>query len=65
MAKVYFKLIDSYDTKNEISAAARTLLEHLITEDNIKLESTVPLMVQLANKFREKLTEYELLEIAP
>ncbi|PRR83727.1 DUF362 domain-containing protein [Clostridium vincentii] len=50
MNKVYFKAIDSYSKTEEISNAARELLEKLVKEENVILENVIPLKVHFGEK---------------
>jgi uncharacterized Fe-S center protein len=45
MAKVFFHKTDAGTSKEEISQIAKMLLEHILTEANIKLNDKVPLKV--------------------
>ncbi len=50
MNNVYFKAIDSYSETEEISSAARELMERLIQEENITLEKFIPMKVHFGEK---------------
>ena len=50
MANVYFHPIDSYQRSAEIRDAARNLLERLLQEEGISLESMVPLKVHFGER---------------
>ena len=50
MAKVYFRPVDSYTKTEEISRAARELLQNLVQEENISLGKTIPLKVHFGEK---------------
>ncbi|OPJ57645.1 DUF362 domain-containing protein [Clostridium oryzae] len=50
MAKVYYKAIDSYSKTEEISSAAVELLDKIVTEEKVPLESFIPLKVHFGEK---------------
>lgn len=50
MSKVYYKLIDSYSKKDEISNTARGLLEKIIENEKISLNSFVPVKTHFGEK---------------
>ena len=50
MGKVYFKAIDSYSKTEEISCAAKELLNKLVEEEKISLEKFIPLKVHFGEK---------------
>jgi uncharacterized Fe-S center protein len=50
MSKVFFKLINSYDNTEEINKASVMLLKRLILEENITLNSSIPLKTHFGEK---------------
>ena len=50
MSRVFFRAIDSYSKTEEISRAGKELLAKLVDEENIELESIIPLKVHFGEK---------------
>ena len=50
MSNVYFFPIDSYQNTKKIITTSRKLLEHVITTENLKLSSYIPLKVHFGEK---------------
>jgi uncharacterized Fe-S center protein len=50
MAKVYFKQVASYSKTDEVNKAARDVLEKVVEEENIDLNSRVPFKVHFGEK---------------